>query len=336
MSQFNNSGLAILHSLMPGYQLPESALSQLRPNALQSAEKAESGARTPPTTFSLPCKVIYSKKSSDVSFTLRQLSPSHFDNVTTLKEEISRQSKNATIDINGDVGYFDKVQKWLFQSKEDLNEVVRIIEGGKPCTLWVQGLEVVDVMRRKRTARPGVNTRSEQLFNYNGSDSELEEEAVPVISKKKKKTALEIKNERVEEIIKKLIGTHKDKYTKIQYRLWAEMLDVGTHTSYTECPPVPIFNQKRSKSTSSSLTEAITDIAESISVALGKNSKSRGDMSVCSSSSPFKTVDVQSKYLQQLKELHSLFEAGGITENEYLELKAPILDNMKTLMATRK
>ena len=51
--------------------------------------------------------------------------------------------------------------------------------------------------------------------------------------KKKTATALEAKNERIEDIImKSLRDAHKEKYTTIQYRLWAEMIDVGTHTSF--------------------------------------------------------------------------------------------------------
>ena len=32
--------------------------------------------------------------------------------------------------------------------------------------------------------------------------------------------------------MKSLRDAHKEKYTTIQYRLWAEMIDVGTHTSF--------------------------------------------------------------------------------------------------------
>ena len=47
--------------------------------------------------------------------------------------------------------------------------------------------------------------------------------------KQKKLSALEEKNERIEDIIRDLRKKHSDLYTAIQYRLWAEMVDIGTH-----------------------------------------------------------------------------------------------------------
>lgn len=45
---------------------------------------------------------------------------------------------------------------------------------------------------------------------------------------------LDEKNNRIEEIVLSLREKHGDKYNTIQYRLWAEMIDVGTH-KYVDC-----------------------------------------------------------------------------------------------------
>ena len=64
-------------------------------------------------------------------------------------------------------------------------------------------------------------------------------------SKKPKKSlksaAIEEKQESVEKVKTQLRGKHGTSYTPIQYTLWAEMIDVGTHNSIEEPPSVPMF-----------------------------------------------------------------------------------------------
>lgn len=47
--------------------------------------------------------------------------------------------------------------------------------------------------------------------------------------------------------------------------------------------------------------------------------------------SPGKIANLRSNYLQQMRDLHSLFESGAITECELREQKLPILDQLKKL-----
>ena len=46
-------------------------------------------------------------------------------------------------------------------------------------------------------------------------------------------------------------------------------------------------------------------------------------------SSPGKIADIRAKYIQQIKELHSLFESGALTETEFLDQKRPVLEQLK-------
>ena len=48
--------------------------------------------------------------------------------------------------------------------------------------------------------------------------------------------------------------------------------------------------------------------------------------------SPVKLVNLRSNYLQQMMELHSLFESGAISELEFREQKSPILEQLKKLV----
>ena len=44
----------------------------------------------------------------------------------------------------------------------------------------------------------------------------------------------------------------------------------------------------------------------------------------CATISPAKLANLRSNYLQQMRDVHSLFERGAINEAEFLEQKAPI------------
>jgi len=49
--------------------------------------------------------------------------------------------------------------------------------------------------------------------------------------------------------------------------------------------------------------------------------------------SPGKVVNLHSNYLQQMRDLHQLFECGALTEDEFKEQKEPILNQLKKLSA---
>ena len=62
----------------------------------------------------------------------------------------------------------------------------------------------------------------------NNSDECITENATSHKNKKRKTSALEKKNERVESIIETLRDKHGGKFTTLQMRLWAEVLDGGS------------------------------------------------------------------------------------------------------------
>ena len=84
------------------------------------------------------------------------------------------------------------------------------------------------------------------------SDTDIdEEELVSKRATKKRKTSAAMpKDERVNLLISSLRSIHGEKYNALQYRLWAEMIDIGTHASQDTPPNVPInqsFSEKKQK-----------------------------------------------------------------------------------------
>ena len=45
----------------------------------------------------------------------------------------------------------------------------------------------------------------------------------------------------------------------------------------------------------------------------------------------WKTADIRFKYLQQIRNLYNLFEAGVLTDREFVEQKATVLDQLEKL-----
>ena len=119
--------------------------------------------------------------------------------------------------------------KICIHSEEDLLEAWSKIEK-ESCMLWCDGTaEVVKSSSRTTKRALPLQSSSESDDDY-GSDVS-----------KKKTSALQEKNSRIEEYIEQLKDKHQDKYSRIQYRLWAEMVDVGTHKSIDDAPGAPMF-----------------------------------------------------------------------------------------------
>ena len=175
---------------------------------------------------------------------------------------------------------------------------------------------------------------------YDGSESDPDYLSPPPLKKKKKVSAIDEKNQRIEDIMQSIQAKHGDKFTKIQYRLWAEMVDVGTHKSLEEAPSVPMFGRKGGRQTqASALTHAITNMATSfVSAAMSAGNTTPTKSSSAgpsSSSSPVRVAQLRSQYIQQLKDLHALYEAGALNEQEYTEEKELVLGQLKSMTPRR-
>ena len=237
-----------------------------------------------------------------------------------------------------DVGYLKGTTRVCMHSEDDLIEIWHKIGRGEACALWCDG-----VVEGKSSSKRPVTTVSQTWDS--SSESDAEDSSKSTRRKKKKKlSALEEKNARIEEFIVQLKDKHKDSFNRIQYRLWAEMLDVGTHKSLDEAPNAPMFSNtgiKHGKSSqTSALTNAFTEMASSIALAFSQSNKPSSPTGVSkhlpSSSSPGKLVELRGKYIQQLRELHSLFEGGALSELEFVDEKESILRQLKMMSPPRQ
>ena len=75
----------------------------------------------------------------------------------------------------------------------------------------------------------GVRRKTSHSAELSDSESDEETSKKRKQSKKRKLSALEEKTNRIEDIVCTLREKHGDHYTTIQYHLWAEMVDTGTH-----------------------------------------------------------------------------------------------------------
>ena len=156
----------------------------------------------------------------------------------------------------------------------------------------------------------------------------------------KSPSVTENKHKRIEDIKQKLLEKHGSENSPMQYRLWAEMIAIGTHSSYDLPPRIPMFTGGRTikpkAQHTSDLTVALTTMAEAVTGALKPKEVSIASTAVTTTvtavpccSSPGKIADIRSKYIQQLRELHALYEIGALTETEFTKQKLPVLEQLK-------
>ncbi len=101
-------------------------------------------------------------------------------------------------------------------------------------------------------------------------DSEKSREK-PKRKKPRKASAVDDKRERVEGIKAELREKQGSSYTPIQYTLWAEMIDVGTHKSTEEPPSAPMFMGRAAeakKTSDNDMGVVFTEVAKSVISAL--------------------------------------------------------------------
>ena len=113
-----------------------------------------------------------------------------------------------------------------------------------------------------------------------------------------------------------------------------------SHTcrSLDDPPDHPAFKAGRDKKPNQvqALTTAVTEMARAMTS--GGSSITAGTPptgpTTTAGISPGKIANLRSNYLQQIRDLHSLFENGAITECEFQEQKLPILEHLKKLSAS--
>lgn len=264
-------------------------------------------------------KVLSPLNKKDFSmFTLRDIKPDNISTLDELKEEIFMQcGEDAQLPctLEFKVGYFRRSQKLWINNSQDLQDAWNLIRRSERLTLWALGTAKSS---KKRIKEP-----------VDVSDEEVDSSGR---AKKKKKSvsSAEERKVRQQELRDSLQVKHGPKYNAMQYTFWAEAILAQTHSSIDEPPNSPLFNAGKSRRSGSSLNEVFTGLANSISDAM-KQSVVATPTTKTSTDSPGKAVALRSKYMAQLKELHTLFDLGALNAAEYEEQRIVIVDLMRQL-----
>ena len=156
-------------------------------------------------------RVMTSTKNYE-TYILRDIQKGDIISPGQLKAELYRQFGPEILseNLNFGVGCMNGNSKVSIRSSADIEDVWRLSS-----TCKEEGIVLWCERTKKR--------------NYISSDESDEDIARPQRkSKKKKLSALEDKNNRVEGLVETLKKKHQEKFTTMQYRLWAEVLDGGT------------------------------------------------------------------------------------------------------------
>ena len=145
------------------------------------------------------------------------------------------------------------------------------------------------------------------------------------------------KEDKVDTIFRELREKHDgDTYETPQLRLWARMIQCGTHDDYDDPPRVPMITgilPKRPKK--ESITDALTAAATAVAKAFSPPSTSQ--VATASSQmpstptvgmSPGKSIELRMKNLQQLRYVQELYEENILSEAEFMEQKQDSLQKL--------
>lgn len=247
-------------------------------------------------------------KRDFVMLKLRDMVESDFSTPDHLRKIILKQAGDnfVSADLEFPLGFFSKSDKFWINNDLDMKDVRQVFKSGK-LTLWCIGI-------RK-------DKRGKKRDHDKDCDSSEDGEGTGVF--KKKKSKMEERSDRVEEIKAELRKKHGSSYCGVQYSLWAEMVIAGTHESKDSPPPVPMFGANRSRGRPNRFEETLSDVAGKIATALSPPPSS--------GSSPIKSAELRGKYIQQLKEIVNLREIGALTDIEYEEHRLIIVNLMKKL-----
>lgn len=212
--------------------------------------------------------------------------------------------------------------------KDELSSDIEVgyYEGRQSSKVWIVSNKDLNAMYSKFASEVLFWVQSVEEENNDSDDNENQ----------RKKTRRQEKEEEVEAVFQNLQKKHGEEYSVPQLRLWARMIQCGTHDDQDNPPQVPMIcgiPPKRPSRAHDSLTTAFTGAAEAIAKAF---TPSTGPLrsSECSGSvgiSPGKKTELRMKNLQQLRELQQLYEDNIITDKELAEQKDIVMSTLRKL-----
>ena len=200
--------------------------------------------------------------------------------------------------------------------------------------LWCDGLKTASKKKKSKKRKADASDPEEIVESGCESDQDDFLFGQTVHRKKRKGTAKEEREERVQQSIKLLKDKHSVAFTPMQIRIWSEMIAGDLHSSLDDPPTTSMFmragdgsanSSRKIKNDSNSLTEAFTQAATALSSALSPSPRSHSDSPACSQ------IEARSKCYKQLAELNNLRLTGVLTEEEYAIEKDAVLQVLKGL-----
>jgi len=239
------------------------------------------------------------KKSESKLFILRNVELSSIETPENMRSLlIEKLGQDLVAKEPGfEMGYFRSNKRVWVRNQDDVKEVVKRLSKDNHCfTLWCMG-----------------KSMSKRVIELSDSDSDGGL-TIPQ-SKRKKSSKYSEKLERIDDTVDELQSEHGSTFTAIQYRVWAETIDADAGI---DNPPKGSFFK------SQGWKGASTPPASSANTA-----------SVKATLTPGKIANLHSTYIQQFKELHSLWEIGAITKEHYLKQRDILLQQMEKLKCYR-
>ncbi len=275
-----------------------------------------------PQRFTYTLKIFKTNKKS--KFSIQKIRRYElFKTPEDLRSYIRSEFSDLVLETSFDVGYYKgrgSGKVWL-TDEEDMKCMYKELSG-HDISLWCEGKHEDDVDAATGSKRKAVS-----------------QEPRP-----SKRHAI---REEVDDLFAELQEKHGSHFTAAQLRLWANMLQVGTHRDTDNPPKVPMFGlNKTSSKGGGALNDALTSVAEGFMRALkspsqpapGSNTPphAQAPRSIRPALdeigvSPGKCAVLRSQYIEQLKQLHQLLELTALTKEEYDEQKATILKKMQVL-----
>ena len=247
--------------------------------------------------------------------------------ITELKAQLIDELKDElpnTLDF--DIGFFEGNTKHWLVTVEDLQNMYSRHKTGGEISLWVDA----DVGRSSDKSDGKESESRKRKRKDSGSSKRRERE------------------DDIELIFQELHAQHTDMYTTPQLRLWARMIQCGTHDSYEDPPRVPMITgvaPKRQKK--DNLSDAFTEAAKAVAKAftspttMQPSSPTHAGPTTSSSTitsgpiavgiSPGKSVELRRKNLEQLRYVQKLYDNQILSDTEFVEQKRIILDALRKL-----
>ena len=253
-------------------------------------------------------------QSGAKTFVLRSINTSTVSTCSLLKALIRKQVGGEIIKDDFDVGYLQGNNVITMRNKEDIMELWSNLIRGSNTVIWCDGLLVQQSKGNRK--RPSV-------------DSESDDEEHPI-----KKTKKDERDSAVKKYIEDLNAAHKEKYTPMQYRIWAEMKSGGLHDSMTTPPATSMFMRaggttpKKTAGANDTVSQAICQLASALTP---KVPSSSATVASRVGDSPAKVIENRSKCYRQLAELKNLMESGLLSEEEYTSERQAVMDTLHKL-----